>query len=220
MSILKLSDPLTRIRTASTYASEVIPVSETVDLPFAWDTFIRQDTATTNNDASVALLIGEMNSGVGRITRGLIKIDWSLVPANKLLISQELLLTPTADLADNASAINAHRILRDTNSAQATYNIWKTSNNWGTAGCKNSTTDYDGAKPLGIGSIIASPTLNVQLTAFTFTDMDEMNKLYDGTYTDNGIVLFTTAELNDCIQYASQNHATPSFRPVVRTTYI
>ena len=201
---------------SNSFATPVI----TVDLPLTWDTYIRQDTATTNNDSSTALLIGELNSGAGKICRGLIKIDWTSIPANRKFSAIQLLMTPTVDLADNASTMNAYRIKRDTNSTQATYNIWKTANNWGTAGCKDSTNDYDGANILGTGSVAASPTINAQITVLTFSNMVEMTKLYNGTYTDNGIVLFTTSELNDGIQYASTNHATTAFRPVARATYI
>jgi hypothetical protein len=220
MTILKLSDPLERIRTASTVTSELTPPIVMADLPLAWDTMIRQNFASTNYDTNTSIFVGESNATTNSIARTLIKIDWTSLPVGALLLSAELLLTPNNDLSGNARTMYAHRILRDVVSSQATYNIWKTSNNWGTAGCKDSTNDYDGANILGTGSIPASPTLDTQMTAITFDNLTELQKLFDGTYTDNGIVLFVDTEVNDLISYASTNHATPAYHPIVRVEYV
>ena len=51
-------------------------------------------------------------------------------------------------------------------------------------------------------------------------DHAELQKLYDGTYTNNGIVLFMATQDNDMIQYASTENATTGYRPVITIIYI
>jgi hypothetical protein len=188
----------------------------TIDLPMSADTILDSATPTTNYDTRTTLEVGEHNAAVDTF-RAWIKPDFSSVPAGAVFSSAILKLTPVGDFSDNARTMSAHRCLRDVVSTQATWNIWKTSNNWGTAGCSNSTNDYDGAVAIGTLSVPASPTLN---TALEMTlSAAELQKLFDGTYTNNGIILFVDTQTNDLIQYASRENATVAYRPIITLTY-
>ena len=188
----------------------------TIDIQMSADTWWESVGTTTNYDTNTGLRIGERNDAA-EIWRAWIKPDFTGVPAGATFSSAILKLTPITDLSDNARTMSAHRCLRDVVSNQATWTIWKTSNNWGTAGASNSTTDYDGATALGTLSVPASPTLN---TALEMTlNAAEFQKLFDGTYTNNGIVLFVATQSNDGIIYASTDHATSAYRPVITLTY-
>jgi hypothetical protein len=187
----------------------------TVDLPMSADTYIQGNTATTNYDTSTSLIVGASSPAV---YRAWIKPDFSAVPVGATFITAILKLTPITDVSSNARTMTANRCLRDVVSDQATWNIWKTSNNWGTAGAGNSSTDYDGAVALGTMTQPASPTLNVALE-MTLT-ASELQKLFDGTYTNNGITLRVDTESLDAIVYASTNHATSEYRPIITLTYM
>jgi len=219
MSILKLSDPNLRLRVASTYTNTSKPMPVIVDLPMISDTQMASNTATTNYDTNTAFGIGESNAVVATF-RSIVKPNYSSIPVNSQVLSAILKMTPVADLSSNARTMSAHRVLRNVVFNQATWNIFSTGNNWGTAGCSNNTTDYEGGVLLGSQSQPASPTLN-SADSFQMTlDATEIQKFFDGTYTNNGIILFVDTQTNDLIQYASTDNATVAYRPKLTVTYI
>jgi hypothetical protein len=88
---------------------------------------------------------------------------------------------------------------------------------WNTAGCGNSTSDYDGAIEQGNMSVPASPTLNTPLSMTL--SATEIQKFYDGTYGLRNMVLFMDTQADDCISYASAYHTTIAYRPYITITY-
>lgn len=194
------------------------PVLVSVDIPLSADTMFIDIAPTTNYDTNTSIQIGETNDpGATAYYRSWIKPDFSSIPAGVTFSSGVLKLTPIVDASSNARTMRAHRCLRDVVSNQATWNIWKTANNWTSGGASSSGNDYE-ATEMGNGSIPASPTINTQMTAITFT-ASELQKLYDGTYTNNGIILFVDTQVNDLIIYASLDNATPAYRPVITIGY-
>ena len=191
----------------------------TINIQMSADTYLRDDFATTNFSTAVEISVGEYDGAVS-ISRAWIKPDFTGIPAGQGFVSAVLNLTPITDVPSNSRTMSAHRCLRDVVANQATWTIWKTSNNWGTAGCSNSTTDYDGALALGTMTQPASPTLNTALQmTFTAAGVSELQKMYDGTYTNNGIILFVDTQTNDQIQYASLDNATSAYRPFITIVY-
>jgi hypothetical protein len=146
--------------------------------------------------------------------RAWIKPDFSDMPVGLTFSRAFLLLTYQSDSSNNARTLSIHRCLRDVVATQATWNIWKTANNWGTAGASNSTTDYDGAVILGTATQPASPTVPSQLQITL--DAVELQKLYDGTYTNNGLIMFVDTQSDDQIVYYSSDEVIDtSQRPVI-----
>ncbi len=174
------------------------------------DTMMIQDTATTNYDTSVNLDIGEA-SGTVSIRRAWVKPDFTGMPADAILASAAFMITPTSDDSANARTMTMARCLRAVVSGQMTYNVYSTGNSWGTAGAHNTSTDYDSAVSIGTMAVGASPTLNSPMTMTLLAN--ELQKFKDGTYTNNGVLLFVNTESSDFIRYASTNHATPEYRP-------
>lgn len=187
-----------------------------VDLPMSADNLMQSGFPTTNNDTGTNLGAGENNAGVD-IWRSWVKPDFSSLPADAIFESAILKLTPINDLSGAAATMEAHRCLRAAVSNQMTWNIYSTGNNWGTAGASNSSTDYEGSVTMGSMTQPASPTLNVALEMTL--SAAELQKLFDGTYTNNGIVLFTTVQSDNGILYASTNHGTAAYRPIITLTY-
>jgi len=201
------------------YSTDLIATQPvTVDIPISADTYMSSNAATTNYSTQNYMYIGEWNNQTGYISRAWVKPDFSLIPSSMTFLSAVFHATPNADYTSNDRTMRMRRCLRDVVSNQATWNIWKTSNNWGTAGASNSTTDYDGAAEVGNMLVPAAPTLNVQMDMTL--DHAEFQKLYDGTYTNNGLVLFMDTQLNDMTQWASIEHATVAYRPYFTVQYI
>jgi len=174
------------------------------------DLYMRSDTATTNYDSAVNMDIGENNAAVST-NRAWTKPAFTNIPTGATFSTAYFRLTPYTDVSSNARTLYAHRCLRDVVSTQTTWNIWKTSNNWGTAGGSNATTDYEGGTVLGSVAVPANPTLNTALEMSLTAS--EFQKFYDGTYTNNGIILFVDTQTNDMVRYAPIEGVTPTYHP-------
>jgi len=200
------------------YSTDLIATQPvTRDIPFSIDTMLQSNNPTTNYVSNVALNIGK-NNAAAQISRAWGKPDFSTIPTGATFISSIFHPTPIGDFTSNVRTMRMHRCLRAVVGAQATWNIWSTGNNWGTAGCSNSSNDYDGAVELGNMSVPAAPTLNVPMSMTVLAT--EFQKLFDGTYTNNGIVLFMDTQIDDLTQYASQDNTTPAYRPYFTVTYM
>jgi len=207
----------------SAYPRKLATVSspKTIELDIGLTAQLASDLPDTNYSDGVDFAVGEYNAGVSTV-RTWIKPTFTQLPSSGIkFISAKLRLVPVLDQSDSARTLSAHRCLRTVVHTDATWNEYsETSNFWGTAGCSNSTTDYDGATPLGTLSVPASPTLGTALEMeFTAAGVTEFQKMYDGTYTNNGIILFVDTQSNDQIYYAGINHETPGYKPVIILTY-
>ena len=67
---------------------------------------------------------------------------------------------------------------------------------------------------------LAAPVLNAEMTMTLSADgVVEFQKMYDGTYVNNGLVLFMDTQSNDNTAYASTEHETEAYRPNFVITY-
>ena len=189
-----------------------------VTIPMSEDTTFTLGAPTTVQSANVIMGAGEASGGGLTTYRSWIKPDFSTIPAGKIFSTVSLFLTPTSDNSSNARTLSLHRCLRTLVVTQATWDIFSTGNNWGTAGASNATTDYEGAILLGSTSIPASPTLNVPIKISL--NPQNIQKLYDGTYTNNGIVWFVDTQSSDLIRYASMDNPTTEYRPYIIIEYV
>jgi hypothetical protein len=110
------------------------------DATAGFDTQIVKEAPTNNYNTSVDMYIGTVN--ISGAIRGLIKFDLSSLASDVLITSATLHLYE--DSASDAAGVGAHavalhRVLRNWVEAQATWNIYSTGNNWGTAGAGNDT---------------------------------------------------------------------------------
>lgn len=190
---------------------------KTITFQMSTDNYMQSATATTNNEGSGSFLIGDIGGGL-IVNRAWIKPDFSGLGAGHTFESTILNVTPIEQSYAAARTLYAYRCLRATVSTQQTWNIWKTSNNWGTGGASNSSTDYDGATLLGSVAISSALPLNVPLSMTL--NAAELQKLYDGTYTNNGIILFVSTQTNDIVTFASLEHGTTSYRPSIVVEYL
>jgi hypothetical protein len=185
------------------------------DVTTSWtifDTFIQSNTATTNYGTNALLNCGENNAAVST-NRVLIKPDINGIPSSMIISSVKLAFIITADLSSNARDFKLFRLMRDWVYNQATWNIWKTANNWTTAGASGDGTDVDlttdGAWATlnftateAVGSI---KTFDINTTLF--------EKFRNGTYPYYGFLMKADTETNDLYQFNSSKATSPWLRP-------
>ena len=179
-----------------------------------YDTYINSSTPNTNNNSTI-LIVGEGNTSVD-VARTLIKFDLSSIPANAVIQDATLSLWFSTDISSNARTMRAYRVLRNWVEAQATWNIYSTGNNWGTAGCANTTTDRE-ATDIGSVSVSASETPDtekqISLTA------SKVQEWVSGTTANYGLLIQMDTESNDAYAFHSSGGATAGYRPKLVINY-
>lgn len=188
----------------------------TVDIPISEATSFKSTATTTNYSTDDTFQVGE-NNAFTYIMRGWIKPNFTSIPAGSTFVSSTLKIVPAVDRTSNARTMYIHRCLQNIVAGQATWDIFSTGNNWGTGGASNSVTDYDGAVVIGSYLAPASPVIGEQISIPL--DQTELQKLYDGTYTNNGLVLFMATQTNDLTTYRSPYATTEAYRPYITIEY-
>lgn len=184
-----------------------------IDLNPSLGSYLDQANAAQGETATAGILpVGEPNSVSNDILRSLVKFDLSSIPANATITSASLILTVTSDLSSNARTLSAYRVLRNWASG-ANWNTYNSTNNWGTAGCGNTTTDRE-ATDIGTATQPASPsagsTVTISLTA------SKIQEWYSGALANYGLLLKVDTEVDDAIYYESGNSTN---KPILRIDY-
>ena len=159
----------------------------------------------------------DIGNGAGTLGRAWMKPNFTIIPTGSTFITAILnLVVRQGSLALNARTLSVYRCLRAVSNSLISWNKFSASS-WGTAGAGNSTTDYDGGVLMGSVTVDATPAdgsiVQVEL------DAAELQKLYDGTYTNNGLILFVDTETNDRVVYWSTDTSTASDRPSITIAY-
>ena len=137
----------------SKWVQSVVPVKYPIKIdptltiqPTSRDCPIAQAAATTNYENTEG--VGCRNTS-GTSIRSLMYFSLADIPVGAVIDTATLSLYYYAYLAGTKKCTGSETITltkvrrSDWVEAQATWNIYKTSNNWGTAGCLNATTDID-----------------------------------------------------------------------------
>ena len=173
------------------------------------DTYIASSAPTTNNGSATVFAVGENNTA-SSVARGLLQFDLSGLPNDLTVVSATLSLWVSADHSNNARLMSAYAIRpgRDWVETQATWNIFKTSNNWGTAGAGNTTSDI-------IGTSIGSVSVANNLTAGTQVDIVlDPAAVQSMRWLDYyGFELQMATEVDDRYDFVSSDNATSGQRP-------
>lgn len=184
------------------------------------DTFLRKGQPVTNQNGDGNIGVGEDNVGGDLVDRGLIQFDLSSIPADSVINSA--VLTLTYSFAGNTDATNnrtmrVYRMLRAWEETTCTWNTYDGTNNWGTAGASNTTTDREASD---IGSVACATTdaqfatKDVTLTASAIQEM-----ITGGAFTNNGFLLQMDTETDDLYLFCTSNNATASRRPKLVVDY-
>lgn len=178
-------------------------------------TYITSDAATTNFGTTNYMAVGA-SASTGANGRTLIKDAFTDIPSSAIIDSVVLTLTCAADYSTNARTLSVYRVLRDWVETQATYNIYKTGNNWGTSGCSNTTTDRESANS---GTATQAAAYSAGDTLAITIDAAKTQEMTSGAFTNNGWLLQVATESSDAIAWASEDHATAGWRPSLAITW-
>lgn len=180
------------------------------------DTRLVSDEPTlTHNDT----ILGIGQTGA-TINRSLLRFDLSSIPAYATIVSATLSLRAKQDFSYNTRAVKVYRVLRNWVEAQATWNVYSTGNSWGTAGCGNSSSDYDGTNVLASTNVPADVAAGTEIQwVFTATGREELQKVIAGNYTNYGFLLKADTETQDFFYYYSSADATSGYRPKLVIEY-
>lgn len=182
------------------------------------DAFMSSGNATTNYGTANYMAIGHDPAPAGLGTsRALIKFDLSAISPSERVVSAVLSLWVSLDNSSNARTISVYRVLRAWVEGQTTWNVYSTGNNWGTAGCSNTTTDRE-ATDIGTASVGASPGVGTEIQ-ISLTPA-KVQDWITGGMTNNGMLLKVDTESADEIQYDSSGSATAGERPKLVITTI
>jgi len=174
--------------------------------------YIRNTTATTNA-GNGNLYVGELNSQPADILRSLLQFSLSSIPSGSTITVATLRLYDAASpFSDNDRTMRAYRCLRVWVEMECTWNIYSTGNNWGTAGCSNTTTDREASD---IGSVL-TPGIEVEGWIEMTVTVAGVQGWLDGTLTNNGILLQMDTETDDLHNYNGRSEANP---PQLVVTY-
>ena len=180
------------------------------------DSFIYALAASTNFGSENYMYIGEANNAVGAYCRGFFKFDLSSIQSSAKLDSGILYLHTCTDgssydYATNAPTYYVYPVLRNWIENQITWNVYSTGNNWGTAGCSNTTTDR-GSTSIATGTATASQAQNSEVQ-ITFNSGIEA---YFGSELN---IIVMTGESNDMYPFHSSGSSTASYRPKLSIYY-
>lgn len=183
------------------------------------DTFIDSGATNTNYATSGAVYIGRSNSS-GYMYRGLVKFDLSPLPVDSIILSAIISLYSNGnDAANGSSQVSVFRFLRNWVEAQATWNIWATSNNWSTAGAMTNASDVDTTAIAQSGSIAGNLAVGDEIT-FSL-NVTEFTKMVNGTYSNYGFGFKQDSDTSLAYlhEYCSSSHATAGYHPKLVVEY-
>lgn len=186
------------------------------------DSYMAQDSATTNFGTNTTLIIGEDTGAASARKNGLIKFDISSIPSNATLDTNGSVFTIKTSAAaseTNNSNVSMYQLLRDWIETEATWNIWKTSNNWTTAGAGGDGTDADLTNSWGSYSIANTEAANVTKTiTINTTGLAVFQTMVAGSVANYGWT-FKSDVLNCSHSYYSSGAVTAGNRPKLDVTY-
>lgn len=162
------------------------------------------DSQPTNN-LTDTVGAGEEDSSSNK-QRGFLKFDLAAELELGATISGGVLrMFEYFEAASNARALRVYRCLRAMTSG-ATWNTYDGSNNWGTAGAANTTTDREATD---IGSRLYSATEVLDEYKEITLNPAALQEMFEGPFVNNGFILVMDTENNDAHFHRPPGHASP-----------
>lgn len=167
--------------------------------------FFDGNSPTSNYDFAPQLDVGEYNAGSEK-RRSLVGFTIpKRIKGCEVVSATFRIYLSTSALSSNNRTIRAYRVKRAWVENQCTWNIYATGNNWGTAGCSNTTSDRDST---AIGTRAYSASEAAGYKDFTLTASLVQGWL-DETFANNGIILISDSEVDDMQRHQGSTDANP-----------
>lgn len=184
------------------------------------DTYIRSAAATTNYGTAAVVYSGSASTG-GGLYRTLMKWDAISdggIPTSASILSATLKLTVNAEAATSERDFYVWPVLQDWNVSQATWNIYKTGSNWGSAGADLVGTDVE-ANPTIFERIQPNEDPGYAQVHWDITSLAK--RWHSGALANYGMLITGTntwAESNDRYAFESTETTTGS-PPMLEVVY-
>ena len=185
------------------------------DQAAAADTYIANDTPTTNYGTGNSLANGEWNGGA-QVGRVLLKFDLSSIPTSATVISATLSLWVVADYADNTRVHRVFRTKRAWTEMGATWNKYDGTNDWQTAGGFGA----NDCEQTDIGNTSIANNTAVGTEVQFALAASSVEAMIDGTFTNNGFMLKADTEMDDMWAFVSAENASAAQRPKLVIEYV
>lgn len=177
------------------------------------DTFLYDDSATTNYGTNVTLFVGDTGGARYRTLIKFAGLSDGTIPPGAVISAATLSLYCYGENSGNARTLRVFRLKRAWVEAQATWNIYSTGNNWQTAGGFGA----NDCEQTDIGSRAFSATETTgEYKDFSLTVAD-IQAIVNGTWTNNGFLIKADTESNDRYSFYSSDNA--ANKPKLTITY-
>lgn len=143
------------------------------------------------DNSSTNFSVGEFASIV-EIDRSVLKLPFTGIPTGSTITAVTLQLYLSANDASNTRTMGIYRSLRAF-TTNATWNKYDGTNNWGTAGAANTTTDRE-ATDVGSVSIAFNESVGYKNITLTAASIQEM---FVSSFTNNGFIVKMDTENAD-----------------------
>lgn len=171
------------------------------------DTRIMQNNPTTNYDTAGLLYIGELNDGTDKISRALLKFNFSDIPSNAVITKAELYLYLSANgYSSNNRTYRVYRQKRDIVYTEVTWRIYSSGNNWQTAGGFGS--DDCEQTDIGAKALTSSESVGWKVWAL---DNDSIQEIVSGTWGNYNLMMKADTELNDALTFHTRENTNPPY---------
>jgi hypothetical protein len=180
--------------------------------PATADTYIASDATDTNYDTNAALLVRSLS---GVVKSALLSFDFSAsISVGATITSATLSLFSDNSVTAAGVTIYCYRLRRtDWVSAEATYNHYKGTTDWGTAGALHADTDYDTTDAANSLTVAGANWQNWNVTAQVQSALDTYSGIAHFKIVANTVGGSTSS-------YRSSNYATANLRPKLYIEYI
>lgn len=180
------------------------PLTIQPDAAAGKDTYIYSSGPTANYGAGTDIQLGDLSGSASVAARSILAFDLSDIPAGAVITSATMSLWESgagkSAGAPASWAAELRRVLRNWVEGQATYNIFSTGNNWGTAGCGNATDRVAAA----CATLTLDGTAAAGFVGWSGADLVAVCQGWlDGTFPNYGLLVSApTAELLGTTDYA------------------
>ncbi len=189
------------------------------------DTFIFSDAPTTNWGTNIVLAVGDNLLDAPGPIRSLIEFGGlSAIPVTSIISS--VTFSAFENFASDTEgvgtwAVNLQRALRDWVEIQATWNIYSTGNNWGTAGCSQDAVDRIAAVSASV--VLDGVAANAFINWTGATLIADVQSIVNGDNANHGWLLSAPAAESKTglarNYFASSDHLTALERPKLVVVY-
>jgi len=181
------------------------------------DSILREKEATTNYGNTDPILIG-YGSATTTILRGIFRFDLSLgtnpPPVGAVVSAASVTLNCAS--YNTSKTLIVYQCLRAWVENQVTWNIWKTSNNWSTAGAASDGNDYS-STDLGTLAVTSTGSKVINLNA---SGIAVVQGWVNGTTANNGFIIRHTVEATNNNTYSSAENGTAGNRPLLTIEWL